>query len=216
MPKLDREKILDFFTRLDPELIHTEQLRLHNYGETTTVCDSVYRVFHHSFKMYGFRPSRYVEHMLRPLGYDFEGGASPADPLAPYGMTVLTTLAEWGVSDVFLDLIRPAQTIRWSFDRNKHENWIEDARVILSATLTAREVSSACLAAMDRMVHGTGFLWDVKREYFLDDVDAMFLEVWEGLGLTLRYGGGSNQDLYEEARRILTPKLRKPHDPDAE
>lgn len=135
--------------------------------------DATYRVFHQSWKMYG-RHQDNVQACVRALcALIGEDDAS------------VSALREAGLHPWFVDLVDAALALRPA--KNDAElRWEQDFRTLAAAQSVAEEVARASVDAAAR-IRGrtTGALW--SDDFFLDDTDALFLEVWEPLGTAWRY-----------------------------
>jgi len=187
-------RTLEFFETLDlaavkPALNAAEQMWAPR--------DSVYRIFHHSWKMYGLRADaiELVSLMLSPLGWN----PAPDDVCEPSGL--VAQLRRWNLHETFVETIERTTKTVSSKERNAIELWREDAQQLVAGAMLTHEVATATLVAMDRMTRGEGFLFQPQEA--LDSTDALFLEVWTGVGDGLRYWLSENKGLEGKCRKIL-------------
>jgi len=168
--KKARDAALAFCRGLTPE-------RLHRASELIEAIepprDAVYRHFHQSFKQYGRLQTSIVKALQAMAA------------LVSDESDLMAVLAQHGVHPWLLDEVSQALELRWSQERNEDSIWRADMRLLASAYLQVVEVATASVEASRRMVNREGFLWDEHRS--LDDTDALFLEVWEPLGVAFRY-----------------------------
>lgn len=155
--------------------------------------DEVYRIFHQSWKMYylGGAAVELAALMLVPLGAKCE-----TKPKA-----VATAMRRWHLDGLFVDIFERTTSTVWSEKRNARRLWREDATQLTSGFMIVREVVLASLEAMDRMRRHEGFLFE---EGPLDPTDALFLEVWTGVGDGLRYVRPAH--LEERCRAVLASR----------
>jgi hypothetical protein len=190
------EKTLEFFRAFEPSAVGPALASAREVVDRARVRDSVYRIFHRSFKMYRLRDValELVEAMLAPVGF-----RQSAEALAPE--TIVEALRRWSFDELFVDLVAAMARTRFTKERNEPTAWAEDARQLAAGLLVIREVSLASLEAMLRMTRGEGFLF---HELALDPTDALFLETWAPLGLVLRHM--RPEGVEEECRQLLLGK----------
>jgi hypothetical protein len=131
--------------------------------------------------------------MLTPLGWKSTG----ADDVA----SLVDAMRHWHLDEIFVDTFERTAATVWSQERNASEAWREDARQLVAGFVVVREVALSTLEAMDRMRRGEGFLFHPREA--LDPTDALFLEVWTGVGGGLRYWLFENEGLEAQCRAIL-------------
>jgi hypothetical protein len=186
------KRALAFFNALDLDAIEPALKEAQAVAEGG-VRDEVYRVFHQSWKMYylGSVATEFVQLMLIPLGV--KRRATPE--------ALLTSLRRWHLDVLFVEIFERTASTVWSEARNAPNSWREDAIRLTSGFMVVQEVALASLESMDRMRRQEGFLFE---EDAFDPTDAIFLEVWTGVGLGLRYV--RPEGLEERARAILEAK----------
>ncbi len=184
-PTASREAALAFCKSLTPERV--ERAREH-LGDIDSPRDAVYRHFHHSFKQYGRLQTGILAGLqaMAALVSDDDG-----DPLPVLGRA--------GVHAWLLDEARAALELRWSQERNEPSTWRADMRQLASAWLQVVEVARASVEAAGGMIVGEGFLWAEHR--ILNETDALFLEVWEPLGIAFRRAWGDRHAMAELEER---------------
>jgi hypothetical protein len=155
--------------------------------------DAVYRHFHHSYKQYGRLQVGILAGLRAMAALMSDDGGDP-----------LPVLEAAGVHPWLLDEAHRALTVRWSPERNDADRWRADWRQLAGAWLQVVEVARASVEAARRMATGEGFLWSEHQT--LDEIDALFLEVWQPLGTAFRYAWSDREsmaDLEARCRQVL-------------
>jgi hypothetical protein len=196
LPTRHREapkRTLAFFRALNLDAIVPALEEARAVGEGR---DEIYRIFHTSFKMYylGGAAADLVRLMLVPVGVKAD---------AYTWQQLARAMRRWHFDDLFVDVFERTASTVWSEERNPPALWREDATQLAAGFAIVREVALASLEAMDRMRRREGFLFEAGS---LDSTDALFLEVWTGLGDGLRYVRPKGLD--EQSRAMLVRSTR--------
>jgi hypothetical protein len=188
-------RVLEFFRALDLAAIGPVLQEAHERRRLLDIRDSVYRIFHSSWKMYYLREDavELARMMFTPLGWKPTG----ADDVA----SLVDAMRQWRLDEIFVDNFERTTATVWSQERNATDAWREDARQLVAGFVVVREVALSTLEAMDRMRRGDGFLFHPREA--LDPTDALFLEVWTCVGSGLRYWLFENEGLEEQCRDIM-------------
>jgi hypothetical protein len=187
-------RTLDFFRSLDLAAIEPALQEAQARRGLFDLRDHVYRIFHSSWKMYYLRDAatELAGLMLTPLGWT---PGSEHDS----GALLVAAMRRWHLDETFIDTFERTAATVWSKERSATDAWREDARQLVAGFVVVREVALATLEAMDRMRREEGFLFHPREA--LDPTDALFLEVWTGLGDGLRYL--RDEGLEDQCRAIL-------------
>jgi hypothetical protein len=188
-------RVLEFFQSLDLSAIGPAFDDARERAGLLDLRDRVYRIFHTSWKMYslGGATVELAASMFWPLGWRSTGGDDRA--------SLVATARRWHLDGIFTDALERTMATVWSRKRNDAEAWRHDAWALVAGFVIVREVALATLEAMDRMRRGDGFLFHPREP--LDSTDALFLEVWTGVGGGLRYWFFENEGLDQRCRDIL-------------
>lgn len=163
--------------------------------------ESVYRVFHQSYKMYYLREYgfRILAELFRPLGFE-----KPF--VSNYGFNqkgasewvdgVLGEFRSWGFEAIMNQTVEDLYKTTFTMERNLPSKWYDDTRQLTSSFFMIQNVAIGSLNAMDRIKNKTFLLYEEPRG--LDWDEALFMEAWESLS-RLRYSA----EYRREAKRIL-------------
>ena len=159
--------------------------------------DSVYRIFHTSFKMYDLRDAalELAAAMFVPLGMK----------VPPTKSALVGEMRRWHLNETFVEIFAGVASTQWSEERNAPLLWRADAIQLAAGFTIVHEVVHASLEAMNRLRRRDGFLFHPKD--LLDATDALFLEVWTSIGDGLRYM--RSEGLEAACRSRLRAKLRR-------
>lgn len=211
----ERSRCLEYFRRLDFNRVDASLQKAQELAaDPWMTVDSVYRIFHHSFKMYSrFHQATYlyVSYMLQPVYHhaSFVHKTKECDNENVAFDQVIYELDYWFVDPILLNFMKVVKDVKFTLDRNDKEFWFADARDLVSAYFMAQNVCLSTLTALQRMGQKKGFLW-AEKPVVLDGHDSLFLEAWDGLGLVLRYGSWRNENssVENEIKTILAEKIK--------
>jgi hypothetical protein len=209
----DLSRCLEFFQRLDFGKVDAALEKARALAADPWVSiDSVYRILHHSFKMYPrFHDAtyRYITYMLEPFYHHahFVHKTKECDPENVAFDQIIYELDYWYVDPILLSFIKTTKDVKFTLDRNEEKLWSADARNLTAAYFMAQSVCISTLEALQRMGKKEGFLY-AEKPVALEHHDALFLETWEGLGSVLRYAAWRHEDsdVENEIKAILLTK----------
>jgi len=210
----EQARCLEFFQRLDFAKVEVALEKAKTLAaDPWASIDSVYRIFHHSFKMYPrFHNTTYLylTYMLEPIYHhmSFVHKTKECDEENIAFDQVIYELDFWYVDPILLNFVKTTRDVKFSLDRNEKELWCADARDLVSAYFLAQSVCFATLNSLSKIGKKEGFFW-AEKPVVLDPQESLFLESWEGLGTVLRYGSWHESSSVEaEIKNILSEKLK--------
>jgi hypothetical protein len=186
-----------FFEAFDPRSVERAQREAAEALELHDLRDSVYRIFHVSFKMYRLRDAavELAAAMFVPLG----------TKVRPTKSAIVREMRRWHLDETFIEIFAGVASTDWSEERNAPLHWRADATLLAAGFTIVHEVALASLESMNRLRRRDGFLFHPEEP--LDATDALFLEVWTGVGDGLRYM--RPEGLEAECVSRLRAKLRR-------
>ena len=210
----EQARCLEFFKRLDFSKVEAAyQKALDLSADPWTAVDGVYRVFHHSFKMYTrFNDAtyRYLTYMLEPLYHHAHSihKTKECDNANIAFDQVIYELDYWYMHSFLMSFVKASKDAKFTLARNEKELWCADARDLTSTYFFARQICLSTLETMRAMGKKEGFLW-LEKPVILSEDESLFLETWESVGSVLRYGAWRNDPkLEDEIRAIISEKVK--------
>lgn len=186
----NREITLNFFSSLNLSKIKTP-----DFFEGFTFFDSIYRVYHHSFKMYYRFPDLAkdaVRCMFEPLGEtDFTD--------------VPQMLDKWGMDEQFKKAYQKLSSMKFDHSKNEPEIWFKEAVELVGCCILILGVAHSTLVFLQGVAQEKSILHTGPR--VLNEHEATFLEAWESVGSVLRYN--NDKETAKECLLALDKKRNK-------
>ena len=132
---------LEYAAKTDLELLRSQQVLVNDPQFDTDLTEKVYRVFHHSFKMYRMKVSSIIlfnavfKTFQLDLGVSLDhwGESGYSSGVSPEtSKKVALALKRAGASDILLRVVLPMLKLDWDSSKNRLGLWCKDAPVLIS------------------------------------------------------------------------------------
>lgn len=186
---------LRFFEKLDCSKIDEARKKVNELladDRFPYIRESVYRIFHHSFKMYHLREYGFqiLAELFRPLGFtcpelDWEG---------KWIDSVLAEYRTWGLSNEMNRAVEDLYKTVFTLDRNDPDKWYEDLRQLSASFFLIQHVTIGTLNAMDLVKNKTFLVFEKPRSLHWDE--ALLMDAWDSLS-SVRFDSEYRQKVKE-------------------